>query len=91
MLPYLKPKMQPSLIVETRKADNTKETKPEDDDSGIVSCAEDLIRAVHAKDAKSVAAALRAAFDVLDSAEPEADDESFDAQNAKAASFEAGE
>jgi len=38
-------------------------------DMGLMSAAEDLVRAIHSKDHKAVAAALKAAFQILD-AEP---------------------
>lgn len=70
MLPFLKPKYQTGLIVETRKSDGDKErTNQSDADDGLKMAAEDLIRAVHSKDGASVASALRAAFEILD-AEP---------------------
>lgn len=67
MLPFLKPKPQVGLIIENRKPDGNSEKEHEDhDDMGLEACSEDLIRAVHAKDAKSVAAALRAAFEICE-------------------------
>jgi hypothetical protein len=36
------------------------------EDEGLDACSEDLIRAVHAKDAKGVSSALKAAFELLD-------------------------
>lgn len=40
----------------------------DDQDPGLTSAAEDLIQAVHAKDAKAVSEALKAAFEMCDSA-----------------------
>lgn len=87
MLPFLKPKPVAGVIVATRKPDGDGMDQTDDDqDAGFMSAAEDLIRSLHAKDAKGVAAAFRAAFDILDSEEaPGADDNSFDSQNMKAA------
>jgi hypothetical protein len=69
MLPFLKPKTQTGLIISQRKPDGETEEKGMEDqeDMGLMSAAEDLIRAVHAKDAKAVASALRAAFEIVDS------------------------
>lgn len=39
-----------------------------DDGAGMMAAAEDLIAAIHGKDAAGVAAALQAAFDLCDSA-----------------------
>lgn len=74
MLPFLKPKPVAGLIVEHRKPDgSTPESHSEDNaDHGLMACAEDLIRATHAKDAKGVADAFRAAFQILDSEDSEA-------------------
>ena len=68
MLPFLKPKQVAGLIIQKRASDGSKEEKPEDSqDQGLEAAAEDFIRAVHAKDAKGVAAAFRAAFEMLES------------------------
>lgn len=83
-LPFLKPKPVAGLIVETRKADASKSTEDGDENAGLYACAEDLTRAIHAKDARSVAAALRAAFDILESMEEAPEAGSYDAQNAMA-------
>ena len=65
MLPFLKVKKDSGvagLIMKNRSPD----APPEDKDS-IDACAQDLISAVHAKDAKATAEALRSAFRILDS------------------------
>lgn len=68
MLPYLKAKRQPGLIIATRKADGGKiENGMEgEEDQGLMACAEDLIRAIHAKDAQAVAGAFKAAFELCE-------------------------
>jgi len=38
-----------------------------DEDQGLMACAEDLIKAIHAKDTSATASALRAAFELCDS------------------------
>lgn len=67
MLPYLKKAKESQtsgLIVQQRTPDETSEPK---DTTGIEACADELIRAVHSKDSKAVASALKDAFDILDS------------------------
>ena len=76
MLPFLKPKNVAGLIIQKRSADPSVSPQegPEDEqDQGLTSAAEDLIRAIHAKDAQSVAAAIRAAFEMLDGDESHED------------------
>lgn len=86
-LPFLKAKPVAGLIISHRKADGGKveEDSAENEDAGITSCAEDLIRAIHAKDAKSVAAAMRAAFQIMESEPHEENPNDFDSMNEKAA------
>lgn len=64
MLPFMKKKPQTGVIVTTRPSDETKQD--ESSDSDLETCAEDLINAVHNKDKKAVAEALRAAHVVCD-------------------------
>jgi hypothetical protein len=93
MLPFLKKKHQTGVITQTRQPDEDKEPK-DSEDQGLMACAQDLIDAIQASDSKRVAAALRAAFEIVDSQpheEGEHTDEeapfphSYDAQNIKAA------
>ncbi len=89
MLPFLKSKDKSAnvgLIVKTRAPDESSEPKDEGS-SGIEACADELIRAVHAKDSKAAAAAIKDAFDILEG-QPHEEYESkhdYDAQNQKAA------
>lgn len=71
MLPFLKPKTVAGVIVSKRKPDGGQETSDETPglDGGLQAAAQDLIDAVHAKDAERTASAIRAAFEILD-AEP---------------------
>lgn len=72
MLPFLnKLKHQSSgMTTILRKPD---EGAPENPDAGLEAAAADLANAVHAKDIKAIAAALRSAFELLTSEpEPEA-------------------
>lgn len=66
MIPFLKNKE-----ASTASASEPIQRKPDDgsepDYDGMEAAAEDLIAAVHSKDAKAVAAALRAAFEIADS------------------------
>lgn len=88
MLPFLKPKTVAGLIIAKRKPDGSKEESHTEgnEDAGLISAAEDLIRAIHAKDGQSVAAALKAAHTLC--ASGDSDDESYDSQNEKAAQQE---
>ena len=92
-LPFMKPKHMVGVIMSTRKADGGKVETGNDGEEGqgLMACAEDLVRAIHAKDSKAVAQAFRAAFEILE-LEPHAENEdhdvephSYDAQNIKAA------
>lgn len=75
ILPYLKPKPVAGLIISHRKPDGSNEMASEDNDMhAMEACAEDLIRAVHAKDAKAVAAALKAAIECADSQQDQSEE-----------------
>lgn len=92
-LPFLKPKSVAGLIISQRKPDGGKEEQHQEgnEDASLDACSEDLIRAVTAKDAKSVSAAIKAAFQILDSQEDESEEEmsnDYESQNAKAANEE---
>lgn len=64
MLPFLKKQeAAASIPIETKKREP--DSEPEFDT--LESAGQDLIDAIHSKDVKSVAAALRAAFELLDS------------------------
>lgn len=90
-LPFLKPRAVAGVIISHRKPDGQKgdERAEGEEDQGILSAAEDLIRAIHSKDAQSVASALRAAFEICDSQPheegPHTNDESYDSLNERAA------
>lgn len=85
-LPFLDKRKVAGLIIAKRKPDgSTEEMHTEGDENApIMSCADDLISAVHAKDASGVAAAMRAAFEILDSEPPKEDSNDYDSQNTKA-------
>lgn len=63
MLPFLKKEASVVVPVETKKREP--DSEPEYD--ALESAGQDLIDAVHSKDAKAVAAALRAGFQLFDS------------------------
>lgn len=73
MLPFLsRNKSQiAGTIIQKRKADGTGLTTMDPEESneneGLESCAQDLLSAIEAKDAKGVASAIRAAYEILDS------------------------
>lgn len=68
MLPFLKPKKITSIIIAKHKPEGGIEPMHEEDEEmpELVGAAESLISAVHSKDAKAVAEALKAAFEVCD-------------------------
>ena len=87
MLPFMKKRQQAGLIVQTRQPDEPKESSDMDmDQEALEAAAQDLIDAVASQSRKQVAEALKAAFTILECMpHDEADDNSFDAQNEKAA------
>jgi hypothetical protein len=70
MLPFLAPKKQASVIIAKRVGEKTEPVKEEGEhEPGLMAAAEDLISAIHAKDAQGVASALKAAAEVCESYE----------------------
>jgi hypothetical protein len=64
MLPFLsKPKASGGVITEIRPSDYEKD----DHSDGLEACAKDLCHSIEMKDYKKIAAALKAAFDILES------------------------
>jgi len=55
----------PGVIVQNRTPDKPDENQ---DDTGIHACAQDLLSAIESKDVKGIADALKAAFEIADSA-----------------------
>lgn len=93
MLPFLKNKDQSiaGLIIKQRSPDKPAQEPVEPmDDTGIEECAKALIKAVHNNDVKGVAQAMKDAFIILEAQEDESEDEdnSYAAQNIKAAKQE---
>lgn len=82
ILPFLAKKNQNAgVIVQTRKPD---EEKQDSGSEGFVSCAQDLINAIHSKDAKAVAQAFKDLFELAELEPHEEAPHSYDAQNIKA-------
>lgn len=75
MLPFLKPRKLDSIVMMNSKPEGGLEPENrEDENHALMAVAEDLIKAIHAKDTKGVADALEAASDVCgmsDHMEPE--------------------
>lgn len=93
LLPFLKNKEKSisGLIIKTRNPDEPKQEEPQDESVlAIEACADDLIKAVHAKDVKAAAQAMKDAFDILESLPHEEVEHDYDHQNELAAK-EAGE
>lgn len=69
MLPFLQPKKISGMIMAKVKpeGDMQSEGMEGDHDPALMSAAEDLISAIHAKDAMRVASAIKAAFEISDS------------------------
>lgn len=72
-LPFLNSRKIASVIIATRKPDGSVMPKHEEGEQepGLMSAAEDLISAISMKDAKAVAEALKAAFDMMNPSEGE--------------------
>jgi hypothetical protein len=67
MLPFLSPRKSSSTVMVQSHDDGSQEHLGEEgDEHGILSAAEDLISAIHSKDAHQVAEALKAAVAMLD-------------------------
>jgi hypothetical protein len=71
VLPFLKKKYEAGMggvIVKTREPDKTQENQEvNEEDAAIEAVASDLIEAIHSKDVKRAAEAIRAAFEIMDS------------------------
>lgn len=74
MLPFLKPKQSGSVIQTKSYSDGTNKVDKEEGmhSPGAMAAAEDMISAVHAKDSKGVADAMRAHHDMMMSEENDA-------------------
>ena len=90
MLPFLKnrDRFQSGLIVKTREPDQKPEESTDDHAMAIESCVDALISAIHAKDTKAAAQALKDAFTILETLPHDEVDHiephSYDSQNQKA-------
>lgn len=74
MLPFMKAKKLSSVLMAKTKPEGGMEMMAPEDDTNhaMLSASEDLISAVHSKDATLVAAALEAAYDICESREDQA-------------------
>ncbi len=89
MLPFMKPKKSAASVIISHRKPDSDAPKPldEHEDSGneaMKACAEDILRAISAKDSEHLARAIQAAIDCAKS-ESNEEDNSYDAQNEKAA------
>lgn len=95
LLPFLKAASSSGLSIKNRTPDEPAD-ESSSDSAGLEVCAQDLINAIHSKDTKRVASAIKAAFDIASSMPEEEEEESdeklpipdnnsFKSQNAKAA------
>lgn len=67
MLPFLQPRKITSMLIANRKPEGSIEVEPAKEmDHGLLSAAEDLIKAIHAKDAQGVASAMKACTQLCD-------------------------
>lgn len=89
LLPFLKRNTAPAgLIVQTRKSDENTEaaTQPDDELDVLANCIEDFMKAFRASDKRKMALILKLAHETLhEYMDAEPSDESFAAQNIKAA------
>ncbi len=68
MLPFLQARKSAGVIMAKRVGDKTEPMHEEGEhEPGLMAAAEDLISAVHSKDANAVADAFKAAFEVCES------------------------
>lgn len=82
MLPFLKNRPSPGLIVAERAPDNKDEQN-----HGLEAAMEDLCKALESKDYKAAAKAFKDAIDINED-EPKEDESSYDMMNQKAADQE---
>lgn len=81
-LPFLKSRRVATALMAKTKSDGAVEIdESADSNEGLMTAAEDLISAVHGKDAKRVADALQAAFQMCDSDDDEFSDTDFLSQD----------
>lgn len=68
MLPFMKPKQVAGLIVKQRKPDGNSVEQPveNEENQDLEVCAEEIIRAIMAKDAKALATAIESAFQIME-------------------------
>lgn len=82
-LPWMKDKNKSmaGIIMDVRKPDETSQEPESNEDSAMMAAAEDILRAIEMKDAKHLAHAMQAAYDICSNApETESPSESEDMQ-----------
>jgi hypothetical protein len=89
LLPFLKKKPVAGLIIKTRESDKPEQENEQlNSEEALKACASDLIDAVHNRDIKAAADAMRAAFECLESEPHEENSNDYDSLNEKAAEQE---
>ena len=70
MLPWMQPKKSGAVIMAKMKPEGSVESMQEEgeEDPSLMVAAEDIMSAIAMKDSKALASALKAAFEILDSA-----------------------
>lgn len=69
MLPFIKKSTNPGVISKPVSPDDYQEPKELNEDDGLEMAAQDILTAIEHRDYKALAAAIRAAFEIVD-AEP---------------------
>ena len=89
MLPFLKPKdTKVGVIVNHRKPDGGSQEEASDKDQGLTLCAEDIIRAIEAKDASSLVHALKSLLEIhAGQTSTDSGDNTYDSRNEKASDY----
>jgi len=81
LLPFSKKDQSISGVLSQKRHPDPKAEQNQDDSSaGIEACAQEIIDAVEAKDAKRVAEALKDAFELLDNDDEASEPHSYDSQ-----------
>lgn len=88
-LPFLRKKQIAGVIYSHRAPDTATEGQEDNENAGLEACAQDLIDAIHSQDKRRAAAAMRDAFEILESEPHEEAGEApsphtYDAQNERA-------
>lgn len=71
MLPFLKPRSQTGITTTYRAPDESSQEQDKSDNTPLKACSDELLDAIHNKDAEGVARALTSAWMILESMEVE--------------------